>query len=99
MFILEHFCNYDEELALANNGMYLWRKVNNAYSQSAMGYAADSDFGAMNSLPRKWVGYAESHDEERNFFKAIRKFALHAKTIKYFARNKLESGKFNFRNH
>lgn len=70
MFILEHFCNYDEELALANNGMYLWRKVNNAYSQSAMGYAADSDFGAMNSLPRKWVGYAESHDEERNFFKA-----------------------------
>lgn len=70
MFILEHFCNYDEESALANNGMYLWRKVNNAYSQSAMGYSSDSDFGAMNSLPRKWVGYAESHDEERNFFKA-----------------------------
>lgn len=70
MFILEHFCNYDEELALANNGMYLWRKVNNAYSQSAMGYSSESDFGGMNSLPRKWVGYAESHDEERNFFKA-----------------------------
>lgn len=70
MFILEHFCNYDEELALANNGMYLWRKVNNAFSQAAMGYSSDSDFGGMNSLPRKWVGYAESHDEERNFFKA-----------------------------
>lgn len=70
MFILEHFCNYDEELALANNGMYLWRKVNNAYSQSAMGYSSESDFGGMNSLPRKWVGYAESHDEERNFYKA-----------------------------
>ena len=24
----------------------------------------------MNSTPRKWIGYAESHDEERNFFKA-----------------------------
>lgn len=70
MFILEHFCNYDEELALANNGMYLWRKVNNSFSQAAMGYSSDSDFGGMNSLPRKWVGYAESHDEERNFFKA-----------------------------
>jgi len=70
MFILEHFCASNEETELANRGMYLWRKVNNAYSQAAMGIQSDSDFGGMNSLPRRWVGYAESHDEERNFYKA-----------------------------
>jgi 1,4-alpha-glucan branching enzyme len=70
MFILEHFCASNEEDNLASKGMYLWRNVNNAYSQSAMGYASSSDFGAMNSFPRRWVGYAESHDEERNFYKA-----------------------------
>ncbi len=70
MFILEHFCTYNEELELANRGMFLWRNVNNAFSQAAMGYQSDSDFGGLNSTPRRWVGYAESHDEERNFFKA-----------------------------
>jgi 1,4-alpha-glucan branching enzyme len=70
MFILEHFCDNDEETVLANKGMYLWRNVNNAYSQAAMGYKADSSFGGMNSSPRRWVGFAESHDEERNFYKA-----------------------------
>ena len=70
MFILEHFCDYSEELELANRGMYLWRNVNNSYSQAAMGFQSSSDFSGMNSTPRKWVGYAESHDEERNFFKA-----------------------------
>lgn len=69
MFILEHFCNYDEELALANKGMYLWRNVNNAFSQASMGYSSSSDFGGMVSTPRQWVGYAESHDEERNMYK------------------------------
>ena len=24
----------------------------------------------MSTSPRRWVGYAESHDEERNFYKA-----------------------------
>lgn len=70
MFILEHFCDYTEELELANRGMYLWRNVNNAYSQAAMGFQSSSDFGGMISTPRRWVGYAESHDEERNFYKA-----------------------------
>ena len=70
MFILEHFCAYDEELELANKGMYLWRNVNNSFSQAAMGFQSNSDFGGLNSIPRHWVGYAESHDEERNFYKA-----------------------------
>lgn len=70
MFILEHFCDYSEENALANKGMYLWRNVNNSFSQAAMGIQSDSDFGGLSSSPRRWVGYAESHDEERNFYKA-----------------------------
>ena len=70
MFILEHFCVSDEENVLAGKGMYMWRNVNNAYSQSAMGYQSSSDFSAMYTSPRQWVGYAESHDEYRNFYKA-----------------------------
>jgi glycosidase len=70
MFILEHFCDNSEETELANRGMYLWRNVNNAYSQAAMGYQSESDFGGMNTSLRRWVGFAESHDEERNFYKA-----------------------------
>ncbi len=70
MFILEHFCTSSEETTLSNKGMFLWRNSNYAYSQSAMGYSTGSDFGGMNSLPRRWIGYAESHDEERNFYNA-----------------------------
>src|SRR5665647_3922709 len=70
MFILEHFCVSDEENNLAGKGMYLWRNMNNTYSQAAMGYQSSSDFGNMNTSPRQWVGYAESHDEERNFYQA-----------------------------
>ena len=70
MFILEHFCNDDEETVLANKGMYLWRNVNSAFSSSAEGYQSGSDFGRLNATPRNWVGYAESHDEERNFYNA-----------------------------
>ena len=69
LFILEHFCDNAEETALANKGMYLWRNLNNAYSQAAMGYPESSDFSGMVTTPKSWVGYAESHDEERNFFK------------------------------
>ncbi|MFT3753036.1 MAG: alpha-amylase family glycosyl hydrolase [Paludibacter sp.] len=70
MFILEHFCNNDEETVLANKGMYLWRNVNYSFSQAAMGNQSDSGFSGLIASPRNWVGYAESHDEERNFYKA-----------------------------
>jgi 1,4-alpha-glucan branching enzyme len=70
MFILEHFCDYDEETVLANEGMYLWRNLNNAFSQAAMGFQSQSDFSGLNETLQQWVGYAESHDEERNFYKA-----------------------------
>lgn len=70
MFILEHFCEYSEEKVLADAGMYLWRNINDQFSEAAMGYRPGSDFSGLNSDPRRWVGYAESHDEERNFYKA-----------------------------
>ncbi len=70
MFILEHFCSNTEETVLANKGMYLWRNMNDAFSQAAMGYQSNSAFSGLNSSTRKWVGFAESHDEERNFYKA-----------------------------
>ena len=76
MFILE-FLGYGsssdgnaEENQYASQGMYLWRNMNYAYSQSAMGYQTGSDFGSMVTTPRQWVGYGESHDEERNFYQA-----------------------------
>ncbi|MDR0829414.1 MAG: T9SS type A sorting domain-containing protein [Prevotellaceae bacterium] len=68
IFILEHFCADSEENELANYGMLLWRNRNNAFSQTAMGYMTDSDFGGANV--KKRVSFAESHDEERNFYKA-----------------------------
>ncbi|HPT43118.1 MAG TPA: alpha-amylase family glycosyl hydrolase [Paludibacteraceae bacterium] len=70
MFILEHLGVSQEQNEFANTGMYLWGKNNEQYSQAAMGYQENSDFSGMNSSPRQWVGYAESHDEERNFYKA-----------------------------
>lgn len=70
MFILEHFVGGSEEDYLAAQGMYLWRNVNSPYSQSAMGYQTNSDFAPMITSPRQWIGYAESHDEERNFYQA-----------------------------
>ena len=68
--ILEHFCNTDEEDALAayQNSM-LWRNMAGSYQQAAMGFSANSDFTGLVGTNR--VGYAESHDEERMAFKAI----------------------------
>lgn len=73
LFILEHFCSSAEETELANKGMFLWRNLNHAYSQAAMGWNdanGYADFSGMFYSPNRWVGFAESHDEERNFNKA-----------------------------
>lgn len=67
--ILEHFCCDKEEQELASIGMYLWRNMNGAYCQSAMGYSADSDFSGMYTSDPMWVGFMESHDEERMGYK------------------------------
>ncbi|MDR0871911.1 MAG: T9SS type A sorting domain-containing protein [Prevotellaceae bacterium] len=72
MFILEHFCDDSEENALAGEGMYMWKSIyNEHFSQSAMGYQENSGFdGIAEQFPRNWVHYPESHDHERNFYKA-----------------------------
>lgn len=72
--ILEHFCAENEEKELAEDGMRLWRNVNHAYSQSAMGVVANSSFAPLTTLGTSmpfggWVGYMESHDEERAAYK------------------------------
>lgn len=83
VFILEHLADFDEEKILSDYGMLPWRNMNNSYSQAAMGYASSSSFVDNNTVVGTnigdgsgmfadgWVGYAESHDEERNFYKAV----------------------------
>ncbi len=72
--ILEHFCCLREEKELAENGMKVWRNLNNAYCQSAMGYKENSGFEGLytgHDIPfGAYVGFMESHDEERTAFKA-----------------------------
>lgn len=69
--ILEHFCDSKEETELAADGMHLWRNMNTAYCQSAMGWKEEpsSDFSGLYEKTYAWVGFMESHDEERAGFK------------------------------
>ncbi len=71
VMILEHFCDYTEELELAQKGMVLWRNANSVYCQTAMGWDSDSSFESIyvGELSDGWVGYMESHDEERVAYK------------------------------
>ena len=72
--ILEHFVD-DENYELGNRGMKVWRNLNNAYCQTAMGYQSESDFGELADITYEWaafgtyVGFMESHDEERMAYK------------------------------
>ncbi len=73
--ILEHFCCDAEERKLTEQGMKVWRNVNNAYCQTAMGYVENSDLTPLwtgkNGMPHGgYVGFMESHDEERTAYKA-----------------------------
>lgn len=72
--ILEHFCADAEEKKLAQAGAKLWRNLNYAYCQSAMGYSSGSGFEALwtgDAMPfGSYVGYMESHDEERTAYKS-----------------------------
>ena len=85
-FIIEHLGANREEVEYVNYGILPWRNMNNAYCQAAMGYASSSNFADNNNLnnvtknaPNSlggmftdgWVGYGESHDEERNMYKAV----------------------------
>jgi 1,4-alpha-glucan branching enzyme len=72
--ILEHFAVESEEKELAKAGMQLWRNLNHAYCQTGMGYEEGSAFTGLTThgttMPfGGWVGYMESHDEERVSYK------------------------------
>ena len=54
---------------MAADGLHMWRNVNYAYCQSAMGYSSDSDFSRMYTNEPMWIGFMESHDEERMGYK------------------------------
>lgn len=67
--VLEHFCDTQEETELAKAGLHLWRNMNNAYCQSGMGWEDQSAFTSLYEKEPAWVGYMESHDEERVSYK------------------------------
>ena len=75
-FILEHWPWEDgrgdsERNDLVNRGMMCWTNTNNAYSQTAMGWLKDGD-SFQPATYDGFVTYCGSHDEERNFYKALR---------------------------
>lgn len=63
--ILEHLSDWDEEKVLAEHGMQLWRNVNSEYREAVNG--SSGNFSNMYSTAPfgGFVGYMESHDEER----------------------------------
>ncbi len=63
--IFEHLSDWDEEKILAEHGIQLWRNVNHEYRSAVTG--GSGDFKNMYSADPfgGFVGYMESHDEER----------------------------------
>ncbi len=63
--IFEHLSDWDEEKVLAEHGIQLWRNVNPEYRTAVAG--GSGNFSNMySSAPfGGFVGYMESHDEER----------------------------------
>ena len=72
--ILEHFCEEKEEKELVQAGMKVWRNCNGAYRGAALGAAGDfSGIWTGNSTVPfgGYVGFMESHDEERVCYGAV----------------------------
>ena len=63
--IFEHLSDWDEEKVLAEHGIQLWRNVNHEYRTAVTG--GTGNFSNMYSTAPfgGFVGYMESHDEER----------------------------------
>ncbi len=63
--IFEHLSDWDEEKVLAQHGIQLWRNVNHEY-RSAVGGGTGNFSNMYSNAPfGGFVGYMESHDEER----------------------------------
>ena len=63
--IFEHLSDWDEEEVLARHGIQLWRNVNGAYRTAVGGGTGDFSNMYSNAPFGGFVGYMESHDEER----------------------------------
>lgn len=77
VMICEHLAKMQEEVELSADGIILWRNLNNSYCQSAMGWPENSSFEGLttwntNMTEGGWIGYMESHDEERCAYKQAR---------------------------
>lgn len=81
VMICEHWCDWAEENLLALSGIQCWRKGStdhsSGYYQSGMGWKDNSSFSRLiedygNKIAfGGWVGFMESHDEERIAYKAL----------------------------
>ena len=76
--ILENLAENSEEIELANHGILLWKNMEHAYSEALSGWntGGNSDLSGAYFVNKSFtyanlVSYAESHDEERNPFKAL----------------------------
>ena len=63
--IFEHLSDWDEEKVLAEHGMQLWRNVNHEYRTAVTGGTGNFSNMYSNAPFGGFVGYMESHDEER----------------------------------
>ena len=63
--IFEHLSDWDEEKVLAEHGMQLWRNVNSEYRSAVTGGTGNFTNMYSTSPFGGFVGYMESHDEER----------------------------------
>lgn len=75
--ILEHWgkkadgtVDQSQQQDLSDCGMLPWNKMNFNFGEIAMGYTSASS-SLINANKDGFVSYSESHDEERNFFKAV----------------------------
>jgi hypothetical protein len=63
--IFEHLSDWDEEKVLAEYGIQLWRNVNHEYRSAVAGGTGNFSNMYSNAPFGGFVGYMESHDEER----------------------------------
>jgi hypothetical protein len=72
--IMEHFAEFKEEKEMTDYGMMVWQNANYNFGQAVMGFN-NSGIGQTFYLRSGFtypnnVAYAESHDEERNMYRA-----------------------------
>jgi hypothetical protein len=66
--ILEHWCDYNEEQLLANDGFMLWANTAHEYAEASMGFSSNLSYANFQdhgyNAPHA-VSYMETHDEEK----------------------------------